>query len=497
MKLIKYIIITVLITIQFVSCSSDFLDKEPSGMVSTSQLQEIAKRDPDKVLAPMLSGLYSTIFVSGTGGTTGHDDFGQKSIDIRTDLMCGDMAMNSVAYGWFVRDYDFTAQVRTETPAYMIWRYYYRLIRSANEILDILGGDDKMPETDVQKAYYGQAKAVRAYAYFYLVNLYQHPYSEAKDKPGVPVYRTQLSANPNGQSKVKDVYALIIKDLEDAVVALENFNRPSKTEINKYVAYGLLANAYLFTGEYKKAADAASMVINSNQFPLMSASDIVNSGFNSVTIPSWMWGVDITVENTGSLATFWGHVDYFTYSYAFAGNYKMIDASLYNNILQRPNDVRKNQFPLKPLRPLNKFFDAARVPGGDRAWTNDIVFMRIEEMILLKAEALARDGDNDGAKSALEPLLALRDVDGAARIASMNNEQLLDEIYYNWRAEMWGEGKSYLAMKRYKKTITRGDNHIKFPGESFAYNYKWMIYEIPEREWINNPHLVPQDGSGN
>lgn len=46
-------------------------------------------------------GTYSTTFAWQTGGTTNHDDFGQKSIDIATDLMSGDLAMSGETYGWF------------------------------------------------------------------------------------------------------------------------------------------------------------------------------------------------------------------------------------------------------------------------------------------------------------------------------------------------------------------------------------------------------------
>jgi hypothetical protein len=44
------------------------------------------------------------------------------------------------------------------------------------------------------------------------------------------------------------------------------------------------------------------------------------------------------------------------------------------------------------------------------------------------------------------------------------------EIYLQTRIEFWGEGKSYLAMKRNKATTTRGSNHLFFAGDSFQYN---------------------------
>lgn len=54
----------------------------------------------------------------------------------------------------------------------------------------------------------------------------------------------------------------------------------------------------------------------------MSETEIIESGFRSINIGSWMWAFDITKDNTGGLPTFWGQVDYFTYSYCSAGDYK-------------------------------------------------------------------------------------------------------------------------------------------------------------------------------
>jgi hypothetical protein len=86
----------------------------------------------------------------------------------------------------------------------------------------------------------------------------------------------------------------------------------------------------------------------------------------------------------------------------------------------------------------------------------------------------------------------LRDPDAAANLVSLSDAQLLEAIYFNWRVEMWGEGKTLFAVKRFKKTVRRASNHAMRPGESFAYNYERMIFEIPENEQINNPNLVPQ-----
>jgi hypothetical protein len=58
---------------------------------------------------------------------------------------------------------------------------------------------------------------------------------------------------------------------------------------------------------------------------------------------------------------------------------------------------------------------------------------------------------------------------------------------------MWGEGKSYFAMKRNQATVTRGTNHVFRAGESFMYDSDEMSFQIPETEIINNPNISSQN----
>ncbi|MCF6356886.1 MAG: RagB/SusD family nutrient uptake outer membrane protein, partial [Draconibacterium sp.] len=218
-------------------------------------------------------------------------------------------------------------------------------------------------------------------------------------------------------------------------------------------------------------------------------------GFNNVLIPGWMWGVDITKDNSPGLPSFWGMMDIFTYSYAGAGDGKAIDISLYNAIPD--NDVRKQQFLSDEnnqyyLHPTYKFYDANRQIFYNRTWDNDIVYMRVAEMYLVCAEAYAHTNPNES-KKVLRLLLAEREPGAASRINALTDEELMDEIYLQWRIEMWGEGKSLLALKRFEKEVTRGPNHKYLANSSYLYNDTRMIFEIPENEVNNNPQIDYND----
>ena len=81
-------------------CKKDFLNTEPSQFLTPEQLAGAVAQDP-KVATGTLNGLYVTMYTPGVGGTSDHDDFGQKGIDIYTDLLSSDMVLGATVYGWY------------------------------------------------------------------------------------------------------------------------------------------------------------------------------------------------------------------------------------------------------------------------------------------------------------------------------------------------------------------------------------------------------------
>ena len=299
-----------LIVLTFSSCKDSFLEEDPNGYISSGQIKENAEWNPNIMLGQAL-GTYSTTFAWKTGGTTNHDDFGQKSIDITTDLMSGDLAMSGETYGWFSDAARLQCNTTTKNRAYMLWRYYYRIIKACNEIFDTVGGDENVPENEDNKNYYAQAKALRAHSYFNLVNLYAKSYDIDKNAKALPLYRSQATAETLGLSTVEEIYERVITDLKEAVEILENLEeegigRPNgtKDQIDQWTAKGILAYAYLTKGEYENAAAITADIIKNSGYPLMSQAEIIESGFSSINIGSWMWAFDITKDNTAGLPTF-------------------------------------------------------------------------------------------------------------------------------------------------------------------------------------------------
>lgn len=466
------------------SCKEDYLDSEPSEFLGSPKAQF------------KVNGMYSMMINTGTGGTTDHDDFGQKGYDVFSDLLSSDMVLGGVTYGWYSRIANLSDPIDpTRNTNYKPWRYYYRIIYAANEVIDGLGGNSAVPTTNQDKYALGQAKAMRAYGYFYLLQFYTRKYDPASD--AIPVYLTP-GTKPEKLSKQSEVYAQIIKDLTESISLLDGFVRTNKGMINKYVAEGLLSYAYAAMGDYSKVLTYSKDIIDNGGFPITTKEQAVRDiysgttpsggGFNSLSTPSWMWGFDLTLDNGLNLISWWGQVDVFTYSYAWAGDPKAMDLNLYNSI--RTDDARRKQFAGTyngvALLPTNKFFAPARTIGGQRNVETDYVFMRVDEFYLLYAEALANTGQAGAAKTFLKDYLKNRITD-VSYIDALSDAQLIAEVYKNTRIEFWGEGKSYLAMKRNKATVTRGANHLFFVGQAFQYDDEKLTLTKPQAELIDNP----------
>jgi len=114
----------------------------------------------------------------------------------------------------------------------------------------------------------GEAEFMRAFWYFYLVNLYG----------GVPlVTSTNYLANATLPSAtVQIVYSQIISDLKDAQHRLGvNYPTAGRVRPNYYTATALLARVYLYQKDWQDAETAASVIINSGIYSLESNLDNV------------------------------------------------------------------------------------------------------------------------------------------------------------------------------------------------------------------------------
>lgn len=512
-KFLAYIPAMAAALLSFASCSEDFLDREvDGGYITPDQIEKSAGWNP-KILLGETQGITSSLIRWRAGGSTDNQsDFGQKSIDIATDLITHDMVFSQgCSYGWFRSEATGTSVTRTGTRTQLAWYNYYKVIDACNFTFTTIGSDEVEPTNADNKIYFAEAKTARAYAYLQLETLYAGNYETDKDKKVLPIYREQSDTYHAPETNAK-VYEQILFDLDGAIQAFKNAEAEGVTTGDAIdqptiaVAYTLKAYAYLQMGENALAKENAQLAIDASGKSVLPQNKL-NFGFNNVNNDDWMWGVDITADNTGGLCTFWGMMDLYTYSYTAAGDFKVINSDLFNQIPE--TDARRNWFTTSPyyqryagtpmeslcLLPTGKFHSAISSSiRGDLTWESDIHFMRVEECYLIAAEAEAREGNLASACTYLKDILDNRDAAKAEAISSMNQEQLLNEIFYEWRVEMWGEGKSLMTFKRFKKDANlTAENDYFTEQNTIGYNSPKFIFRIPNQELQYNPAMKDAD----
>lgn len=491
MKYSKYLAVAAA-ALMMGACSDDFLDKEPTKNASEDQVMDAIEQDPEAINA-FISGYYMNLYAPEAQQS--HDDFGLKAFELATDLMGSDMAYKTSHF--FVYDYMLDNRGATYRRTSTFWQELYAVISGTNQVIDKLNAKEN-PDATIEYML-GQSYVVRAYCYFWLINMYQQPYEWNKEKLGIPVY-TEKEIRLN-RVPVKEVYDQILADLEKGYNYLKGKGLQSKTEMNEYAAAAIYANVLSFVNDYpdqwNKVAEFAQYAIQGGT--LMNKEELL-SGFNDINLSEVLWGADINSETNTFYASFMSNIDPYGPGYGGAlGNFKMIASDLYDQIAD--NDIRKQWFGIE-LSEKNahyayrqyiqkKFMDTSTT-GTDDTFCSDYIYLRTGEMYYVAAEALYRAGKPAEAKTMLETVMATR-VEGYT--CDKTGEALLQEIELQKRIEMWGEGRRLFDMKRRNEDLdrTKAINHNATAPTKVAAGDKLFIYQIPQKELNANDEIEEQN----
>lgn len=449
------------------------------------------------------------MFAFSPSGSGRHDDYGQKSIDLMMDLMANDMIIHSQGYGWYNYVYQYVSWQQTTNGAipYNTWYYYYDIIKKANHayaMADYIQGGDR---SEIEKIK-GEALGYRAYAYYYLINLFQQTYKGNETKPGVPIYLSD-TASGHGRGTVQQVYTQIISDLTKAELLLDGKLRTDKTEINVDVVRGFRARVALLMEDWATAATYAQLAYSTGGYTLMQGADYNTvTAFSSIDNPEWMWGSKITDVDATYYASFFSHVDINTGGYASLGGQKKITKVLYDQI--NAADVRKNCWTTPgtwasngsdPNDPNVDYNQVKHQIPDPSTWAADYLYMRASEMYLIQAEALARQGNYTSARSVMQSLIASSGRYPGYNINSLTGTALINEILKQRRIELWGEGFALFDVKRLKQGLYRPSNtQLGTSANHGAPNYDPVVYttslaepgflmKIPQSEIDANPAI--------
>jgi hypothetical protein len=454
MKL-KYISIAVLsAVILLTGCKKDFLDKK-SGTNASDQVVYSTLEG----LQSVMNGVYRKLY------TLDYDKPGFEGLHGKLfmyDSRTADVVFAKSSY--IFMDQFLWYSGKNWTTTHQNWTFYYNIILNCNHVLDNVV---KFSKSDAKTILEGQARGMRAMAYFYLIRLYQHSYAHLnyapagkqtpETAPGV-ILRTKVSSDAAPRSSVKACYDLILSDLNTAKTQLQGKAITNKSWISYNVVCGLLSRVYLeMTTPTTKTTTLPKVIANAKEarkgHALMSL-DAYREGFNNLENTEWIWGVDVKKDQSDAYATLYDliadNIPSISYAYKYQ-HYTTLDNRVYDKI--PANDVRRemwvddsyvHRMGNKQVKFLNKKDHESAHP-----------FMRSAEMILNEAEAEYRLGNEGNAKTLLKELRDARNLTGAAAAISTTGDALLKEILMERRYELWGEGFRFFDIKRNDETMDR------------------------------------------
>ena len=491
----KYIVIFAASLLALASCDKQF-DVRVSNELTGSKAIDIVAEDPG-FLSSYVNGFYSWM-IEFNGGGGSHQDFGHLSVVFTTDLMCQDIAICGT-WNWGTYDINHDYGLYTYRRPVQFWNFYYTLIKKCNEVIDFFGEED--PTDPALRGYLGQAYALRAFSYYYLIGIFQDPVTGTTpnavlrtDAPAVPIVYSARDGKSveeadamSGRNTYADLMAEIERNIDLALPLLKGYQRSTKNEVNYEVAQGIAARYYLFTQQWAKAAEAAQAA--QNGFDLMDKTRLA-AGFMDVADKEMMWGFDENTETMTSYASFFSHMSNDSPGYGGIGqSVHCIDRRLYDKI--SATDYRKALFNGPNGDPAAKqtgakIAYASRKFGFMENWLQDYIYMRNAEMVLIQAEAEARQGQNSAAAATLGKLMAKRDPSWASANVSV------DDVLLQRRIELWGEGFEFYDLRRNGLGTTRkydGSNHLPSGQYNFPAHGKSWNFQIPNQELQNNPHI--------
>lgn len=484
----------VLFAFAAVSCD-DFLNEEPQGTYTSDTFW---KTETHATLA--LTGAYEMLSFTKTSNALWV--FGDVASD---DAIKGGLP-GDFADVQFIDNFNY---IRSNAYLDVIWRHYYEGVARSNNILYYVPSIDM--NVAVKNRVLAEAKFLRAYYYFNLVNIFGE----------IPLRLNPLLGESDiylPKTSVANVYNRIETDLLEAKSAL-----PKETTGNNIghatrgAAWGLLAKTYLYQHKWTEALEAADSVIALGKYSLQ---DVYKNNFLDSTqnnneavfeiqhisgqlglgshlsqyfTPRAFGGYGANLPTEDFVQEFETADDGVTYDprlryTVVLENEPWINGEVYDPQWSTTGFVsRKHAQPLR-VGPVN----------GDAAL--NYVYMRYADVLLMRAEAL---NELTRTAEALAPLNEVRkraresylyDVDlpgyGAIPTGLLDDETSTDQaivrsaIRHERRVELGFEFHRFFDLMRYGATVAES----ALDDTEFSYA-QHRYFPIPQSELDTNPAI--------
>lgn len=451
----KFIFLFVMVAFQLLnmSCMKDFLD---------------VKQDSTQVIPKTLED-YNTI-LNYWVLNYGYPFLGEVSSD---DYYIKSVTWNSLSSSTQKNAYIWEKDI-FQGESSLDWNQGFERILYANFILE---GVPKLKRDDSSQEQYnnvlGSAYFIRGYNYFLLSQLFCDQYDEltAVKTLGLPLRRSSNINLKYDRSSLIETMKFVESDLKRAALLLP-ITAKYNTLPSRMAAWAALANVYLQIGKYHDAKIYADSLLHVNK-------NIIN--YNDIEV-----NANLPFPRTGQ-----GNQEIIFYAQMnnatiLSNSRLIVDSLLYDSYLSI--DLRKNAF----------FYNNAGVYTfkGHYSGLNANYFcgLTIPEILLTRAECLARIGETEEALLDLNTLLKNRyKKEDFYPVNDISNAELLPLVLRERRKELVFRGKRWGDLKRLRKEgLLKGALERNMDGNTFELplNSSRWILPVPQ-DAVNIGGLLP------
>ncbi|QRR00226.1 RagB/SusD family nutrient uptake outer membrane protein [Dyadobacter sandarakinus] len=404
-----------------------------------------------------------------------------------------------------------------------VWLAYYRLIHRANAVVDNSDKVTDLADAD-KKRLLGEARFLRAYAYYELVSLWG----------GVPLYKNYVTTVDGSlpRSSPDEVYAYVISELAAIQADLPaTYDAGNQGRATKGAAQMLLARTYLQKGDYASAKTELLKVYNARVYGLV---DNYNDNFLEETefnkesifeVNFYPSGGVYNWDGDGNGATA-GTETVRTQEYSAIGWRNVIPS---NSLLSEFEKTTKGDAKTDPRYDDSFYFSGEKYNNGASTLTDaqqngnaSVVdgvtkkvswqkyslmykmnesfltgainqrIMRFAETILSLAEVENEAGNITEAVKYLNMVRARKSVSmpayPTARFPVSSKDQVMAAIVHERRVELSGEQIRNRDILRWRKL-----NKLKAEPIAYFQANKQELLPIPQQEVDNNAKIEPGD----
>lgn len=472
MKKIYYI---VLVALLFSSCEN-FLDEEIKGTYTSKTIFK-TKSDADYAL----TGVYNAL--SFTSASNMIWVFGDVASD---DAVKGGNPGDQADIG-YINNFN----VRTDNGIlFTYWQFAYEAISRTNNVIHADFGSEVDDAT--KASFIAQAKVVRAYYYFNLVNIWGK----------VPLrLEPNTAANKDlAMSEVSAIYEAIEQDLMDAssVLPVTYSDASQQGRMTKGAALGLLAKAQMYQNKWTESLKTISDLENLNVYGLVdnyadlfklgsentreaifavrhlsSQNPGLGNSLNQWFAPSAENGYFFNAPTQSYVSAFDEKTVYDTTDPRLDASIGRADQEWFDGIVFDASWSPATGYLVKKhSQPLSQVPVGIKGDGGLA-----YLYLRYADVLLMKAECLT---NTNQLSQAVVPLNQVRKRAGlkeltVAELGSKN--QALETIYLERRRELGFEFHRFFDLMRWGKTIAQ-----QALGSNFVWAEPRYYFPIPQSE---------------